>query len=136
MKPPVETIRISKQGKDQLSKLRKQTGIEHWNVLCRWAFCVSLKEKTTPPPVTQKLDGGVEMTWKVFAGENSELFSALIWMRAHQDGFALTPEGGATCLRIHLHRGLAYLASGKETKSLSDLIARWIRGEDDITTMD
>lgn len=125
MKPPIDTIRISKQGRDQLIKLRRQTGIEHWNVLCRWAFCVSIKENSTPPTITQKLEGGVEMTWKVFSGEMSELFSALTWLKVRHDNFDLSPEGAAICLRAHLHRGLAYLASGKETKSLSDFITRW-----------
>jgi DNA sulfur modification protein DndE len=38
MKPPVETVRISKQGRDQLIKIRRQTGIENWNIICRWAL--------------------------------------------------------------------------------------------------
>jgi DNA sulfur modification protein DndE len=126
MKPPVETIRISKQGRDQLIKLRRQTGIDHWNVLCRWAFCVSMREKTSPPSVNQKLDGGVEMTWKVFAGDQSEIFSALTLLRARKDGLPINPEGIASCLRAHLHRGLAYLASGKETRSISDFAKRWL----------
>jgi DNA sulfur modification protein DndE len=85
-----------------------------------------MREKTPPPSVTQKLEGGVEMTWKVFAGDQSETFSALILMRARKDGFPLNSEGAANCLRAHLHRGLAYLASGKETKSLSDFAKRWL----------
>lgn len=134
MKPPVETIRISKQGRDQLSKLRRQTGIEHWNVLCRWSFCVSMRENTCPPSITQKLDGGVEMTWKVFAGDQSETFSALTLLRARKDGFPLNPEGISSCLRAHLHRGLAYLASGKETRSLSDFAKRWLNYNADYKT--
>lgn len=126
MKPPVETIRVSKQGRDQLIKLRRQTGIEHWNVLCRWAFCVSMREKTSPPSLNQKLDGGVEMTWKVFAGDQSEIFSALTLLRTRKDGFPVNSEGIASCLRAHLHRGLAYLASGKETRSMSDFAKRWL----------
>jgi len=127
MKPPVETIRISRQGREQLIKIRRQTGIENWNVLCRWSFCVSMREQTPPLAVTQKLDGGVEMTWKVFAGDQSEIFAALTTIRARKDGFPLNSEGIANCLRAHLHRGLTYLASGKETKSLSDLVKRWLQ---------
>jgi DNA sulfur modification protein DndE len=126
MKPPIETIRISRQGREQLTKIRRQTGIENWNVLCRWSFCASMREQTPPPPVTQKLDGGVEMTWKVFAGDQSEIFAALTLIRTRKDGFPLSSEGVANCLRAHLHRGLAYLASGKDTKSLSDLVKRWL----------
>jgi len=106
MKSPVETIRISRQGRDQLIKLRRQTGIEHWNVLCRWSFCASIRDKSSPPSITQKLDGGVEMTWKVFAGDQSDIFASLILLRASKDGFPATSEGLANCLRAHLHRGL------------------------------
>jgi DNA sulfur modification protein DndE len=126
MKSPTETLRISQQGREQLIKLRRHTGIEHWNVLCRWAFCVSMREKTAPTLTTEKLEGGVEMTWKVFSGDHSEIYSALCIQRAIQDGFSPGQEGASACLRAHVHRGLAYLASGKETKTISDLATRWI----------
>ncbi len=129
MRAPVETIRISRQGREQLIKLRRQTGIEHWNVLCRWAFCVSLRETTSPQQHIDKFDGGVEMTWKVFSGEHGDVYSALCWMRAKKDGFPESTDGAAACLRAHLHRGLSYLASGKETRTLSDLATRWLKIE-------
>ena len=126
MKIPLETIRIGQQGKEQLLKLRRSTGIEHWNVLCRWAFCSSIKEKSPPPPFQKKIDGGVEMTWKVFAGDQSEIYSALIWLRSHDDGFPNTVEGAADCFKAHLHRGLGFLSSGKKKKSVSDFVEEWI----------
>lgn len=127
MKPPVETVRISKQGRDQLIKVRRQTGIEHWNILCRWALVMSLREKTAPAIPRQKLDGGVEMTWKVFAGEESELLASLIRFRSQKDDFGIEPDSQSQCFRAHLHRGLSYLASGKETKTIADFISRWER---------
>jgi DNA sulfur modification protein DndE len=127
MKPPVETVRISKQGRDQLIKVRRQTGIEHWNTLCRWALVLSLREKTPPAVPRQKLDGGVEMTWKVFAGDEGELLSSLIRLRSSKDNFGTDPESLSQCLRAHLHRGLSYLASGKDTKTIADFISRWER---------
>jgi len=130
MKPPIETIRIAQQGKDQLLKLRRNTGIEHWNVLCRWAFCVSLREPTPPPVYNEKLDGGVEMTWKVFAGDQSDVYAAITYIRAQRDNFPDTPEGRASCFRAHIHRGLNYLASGTSTRSLSDLTTRWLASKD------
>lgn len=125
MKPPVETVRISKQGRDHLIKLRRQTGIENWNILCRWAFAVSLREPTTPLRHDDKLEGGVEMSWKVFSGEESEIYSALLVDRCKTDGFESLSDGPGICLRAHLHRGLAYLSSGVETKSISDFAQRW-----------
>jgi DNA sulfur modification protein DndE len=127
MKPPVETVRISKQGRDQLIKVRRQTGVEHWNTLCRWALILSLREKTPPAVPRQKLDGGVEMTWKVFAGEESELFASLIRLRSSKDDFGSDSEALSQCFRAHLHRGLSYLASGKDTKTIADFLLRWDR---------
>ncbi|MFT4177403.1 MAG: DNA sulfur modification protein DndE [Luteolibacter sp.] len=127
MNPPVETVRISKQGRDQLIKVRRQTGVENWNILCRWALCVSLREPTPPAQPKEKLDGGIEMTWKVFAGEESETLTALIHLRTEKDGLGKTTDGPGKCLRAHVNRGLSYLASGKETRSIGDFIERWPR---------
>lgn len=125
MKPPIETVRISKQGRDHLIKIRRQTGIENWNIICRWALCVSLREPTPPAIPREKLDGGVEMTWKVFAGEESDLFGALVALRVSKDGFSTLSDGVGKCVRAHINRGLSFLSSGKETKSIGDFVQRW-----------
>jgi DNA sulfur modification protein DndE len=125
MKPPVDTVRIGKQGRDQLIKIKRQTGIENWNIICRWAVCVSLKEPTPPPIPRERLEGGVEMTWKVFAGDDSDLYSALILTRARKDGFFEMNDGLGKCVRSHVNRGLAYLSSGTDTKTISDFVSRW-----------
>jgi DNA sulfur modification protein DndE len=127
MKPPVESVRIGKQGRDQLIKIRRQTGIENWNIICRWAVCVSLRESTPPPVPRERLEGGVEMTWKVFAGEESDLYAALIITRASKDGFTDLNDALGKCLRAHVNRGLSYLSSGTETRSISDFLRRWSR---------
>jgi DNA sulfur modification protein DndE len=132
MKHPVETVRISRQGKDQLLKLRRQTGIEHWNILCRWAFCASLREHKVPSAYASKLDGGIEMTWKVFAGDQSDIYAAFTYVRARQDGFPDSQDGVAACFRAHIHRGLGYLASGTTTRSISDFVDRWLALSPDI----
>src|SRR4051812_651630 len=118
MKAPVDSVRVSPQGRDQLIKLKRQTGIENWNVLCRWALCCSLRERAVPPRPTPITEGGVEMSWKVFAGENAEQLAAVLFHRATIDGYANLSDGPALCLRAHLHRGLGYLASEKEINSI------------------
>ena len=74
----------------------------------------------------QKLDDGIEMTWKVFAGEQSEIFAAFCWIRAKNDGFPMTTEGVANCFRAHLNRGLTFLSSGAKKKKISDLMIDWL----------
>jgi DNA sulfur modification protein DndE len=125
MKAPADTIRITKQGRDQLIKLRRITGIEHWNTLCRWALCVSLREPTAPLPATGPTEGGVEIQWKTLAGGHADIYAALIHQRIVDDGFGTDEEGAGKALRAHLHRGLGYLASGSETKSALDFFLRW-----------
>lgn len=66
------------------------------------------------------------MTWKVFAGDEADIFAALVVLRAHKDGYTDNPEGAVKCLRAHINRGLSYLSSGKETRSISDFVSRWI----------
>ena len=128
MKPPVETVRISQQGRDQLIKLKRATGIEHWNTICRWALCLSLREPTTPVrSAAPGGEGGVEIAWRVFAGEFSDVLTALVYSRAKKDKIEFTDSVAlGAYFRDHVHRGLGYLASGKETSDISDLFGRWL----------
>jgi DNA sulfur modification protein DndE len=84
MSAPIEHIRLSQQAKDQLLRLKRKTGIQHWNVLCRWAFCISLAEPGVPPPAKIPADSSVEMTWKVFGGVYSDIYLALLKQRCQQ----------------------------------------------------
>jgi DNA sulfur modification protein DndE len=129
MKAPIESVRVSPQGREQLIKLKRQTGVENWNILCRWALCCSLREKAVPPRPAFSADGGVEMSWKVFAGENADQLAAIIFMRASTDGFTDSPDGAALCLRAHLHRGLGYLASEKQSNGISGFLSRWVKNK-------
>ena len=119
MNPPIETIRLGKQAKDQLIKIKRITGIENWNIICRWALCASLREPTCPPKKRGKSDDGVEMAWRVFAGDMSDVFCA-IFAAAECDE---TKRGDL--IHAHLHRGLSYLSSGTKTKSIGEFLERW-----------
>jgi DNA sulfur modification protein DndE len=125
MKPPVDTVRIGKKGRDILLKLKRHTGIHNWNVLCRWALCASLREAQIPTIAKNSADGGVEMSWKVFAGDLSDTLTALILHSATKDGYCDSPEDIAEYLKAHIARGLEYLGSGYETKSIGTFLIRW-----------
>lgn len=123
----IEHIRLSQQAKEQLTRLKRWTGIQNWNVLCRWAFCVSLAEPTVPPKTKILIDSSVEMTWKVFGGSYQDVYLALLKERCHRDGLGVSDDILAIQFRLHLHRGIAYLAalvSDKQIKSISDLVRR------------
>ena len=107
-------------------KLKRQTGIAHWNALCRLAFCVSLNEGTAPVYTNEKLEGGVEMSWKVFAGEYADVFDGLLHLRASKDGYGLDGDGLVRCLRAHVQRGLTHLASGSDVRTLMQFDDKWL----------
>ncbi|WP_018099629.1 DNA sulfur modification protein DndE [Sinorhizobium meliloti] len=119
----VEHIRLSQQAKDQLIKLKRVTGIEHWNVLCRWALCLSLAEQGIPPQSKIPADSNVEMSWKVFGGRYADLFTVLVKERCVRDGLSADPDTVAQQFRLHLHRGISYLAGNKDLRKIDDLIA-------------
>ncbi|OQY53207.1 MAG: DNA sulfur modification protein DndE [Candidatus Parabeggiatoa sp. nov. 2] len=83
----IETIRLSEKAKIYLVMLKRKTGIINWNVLCRWAFCVSLNDSSIPPTEKLQTDSSIEMTWKVFGGTHADVYFALLVQRCKQDGF-------------------------------------------------
>lgn len=115
-------MRLSSQAKEQLIRLKARTGIVHWNVLCRWAFCLSLRQPSPPAPIEIQADSNVEMTWHVFGGECHELYLALLKERCEQDGLGMSDEVLSRQFRLHLHRGIGYLAAPKSVTSIRDLV--------------
>ncbi len=74
----IKQIRLSAQAREQLIRLKTRTGITQWNILCRWAFCLTLQQATPPTPIEIPADSNVEMEWQVFGGETHELYMALL----------------------------------------------------------
>jgi DNA sulfur modification protein DndE len=120
---PVEHIRLSRTARDQLITLKRRTGIDHWNVLCRWAFCRSLAEAAPPPAARLPADSNVEMTWKVFAGPYGDELWALLRYRCHCDGLALDDDTLAAQFRLHLHRGIGYLVGDPRVTGIAGLFS-------------
>lgn len=120
----LEHIRLSERAKDQLVRLKRPTGIPHWNVLCRWAFCLSVADPSPPTPAKIPADSSVEMTWKVFGGPYEELYFGLLKERCRRDKLGLSDEVLATQFRLHLHRGIGILAADKRLKNIADLVGR------------
>ena len=81
----IKQFRLSAQAREQLIRLKTRTGITQWNILCRWAFCLSLRQPTPPTPIEIPSDSNVEMTWQVFGGEAHELYLALLKARCVQE---------------------------------------------------
>lgn len=122
MESPIERIRLSQTAKDQLVKIKRQTKVENWNVLCRWALCRSLAEPSVPSPVPIPADSNVEMTWRVFGGELSDYLLIALKQRCHNDQVRTDRETLVQQFRLHLHRGIGYLAGDTELKTIEDLL--------------
>ena len=119
----IEHIRVSQQAKEHLVRLKRVTGIKNWNVLCRWAFCVSLAELSAPPNAATHPDSNVEMTWRVFGGRHADLYLAMLKERCLLDGLSTDEATLAQQFRLHLHRGIAYLAGNKNLRGIEGLVS-------------
>jgi DNA sulfur modification protein DndE len=121
MKNSIENVHISQVGKEQLIKLKRITGIDQWNILCRWALCFSLADASEPTSVKIPVDSNLEMTWKTFAGNYGEILHAALLYRHQQK--AGKSSDLATYFRLHLHRGISALANRRQLSSLDQLLA-------------
>jgi DNA sulfur modification protein DndE len=117
----IKVVRVSSPAKEQLIRLKVKTGIPQWNVLCRWAFCLSLAEPTPPTPIDIQADSNVEMAWPVFGGDQHELYLALLKERCQQDGLGMSDDVLRKQFQLHLHRGIGYLAAPNKIRSILDL---------------
>jgi DNA sulfur modification protein DndE len=118
----IDNIRLGQQARDQLIRLKRITGIDNWNVLCRWAFCLSMADKNPPPRLKTGGDAAVEMTWKTFAGEHADVYLALLIDRAHQETKAVDREALSELARVHVIRGIGFLTARRQLNSIGDLL--------------
>ena len=107
----VKQFKLSQPEKDKLIRIKSRTGIQNWNVLCRWALCWSLSEPTIPGGIDPASDSNVEMTWHTFAGEYDEIYEAIIRQRCIKDGLGDSPETLVKYFRLHLNRGINHFST-------------------------
>ena len=118
----IKQVRVSHQAKEQLSRLKGKTGIKNWNILCRWALCYSLSEKTIPTDIEIPADSNLEMSWLTFGGEYYEIYEALIkaWcisMKLPTDDNTVTKY-----FKLNLERGISYLCGTRFINNIDDLL--------------
>lgn len=120
MEPPVDRIKLSQSAKDQLLKLKRITKIDQWNILCRWAFCRSLADSSLPSPVLVPSDNNLEITWQAFGGDISDQLIIALKQWCYEHELPIDKESLAHQLRHHIHRGIGYLASDPDIRSIKD----------------
>lgn len=122
MRPPVDHVRISTKAKEILIRMKKRTGLEHWNEICRFAYCRSLANPTPPAQTLINSNVAIDIEWKTFAGQFQNEITAITMMRAAKDNIDLcNREAISQYFRAHLERGIASL---QNVKSLLELAAQ------------
>lgn len=123
----IKQIHLSQQSKDQLSRLKAKTGVKNWNILCRWALCYSLAEKTIPTDIPPQEDGNLEMSWFTFGGEYYEIYEALLRAWCIRMGLPTDRDTLVKYFRLNLERGIAHLCGTGFIKSIDDLLNLAVR---------
>lgn len=123
MDSPIRSVKVSAAGRDQLIRLKRFTGIDQWNILCRWALCRSLAEEHPPSPAPIKEWSNVDLAWPVFAGSYGDALLAMLRVRCQEQGLGTEDAVVVEQFRLHLHRGIATLAAaGEEVRGVEDLV--------------
>jgi DNA sulfur modification protein DndE len=123
----IDRIRFTASARNQLITLKRKTGIEHYNVLCRHALCLSLANLNVLVEEEYNFNNGLEIDWRTLTGGNEALYLNLVLFRAARDGINLDEQNIRNYLTRHFHRGIAHLAHlndhGK-SEFLSDALMR------------
>ena len=117
----IETVYLSQKNKDQLIKIKRATGIQNWNILCRWAFCLSLADKTLPSNIPDKNGHAIEISWKVFGGNDHAIYLALLVFRCKKENSLINKEILTNQLHLHLNRGIRSLTEKLRNKGIGEL---------------
>lgn len=118
----IKQVRLSQQAKDRLSRLKRKTGIKNWNVLCRWALCYSLAEKTLPTDIQIVADSNLEMSWYTFGGEYFEIYEALMKAWCIEMNLPTDDKTVSKYFILNLERGIAHLCGTGFIKNIDDLL--------------
>ena len=118
----VETVRLSEKARNQLIQIKRKTKVEQWNVICRWALLLSLKEENPPPIENLKTDSPIEMAWKTFAGELSAPIVGMVRAKYVDARVEYSDIEIEEFFKLHLHRGVSFLANATKD-NISSLLS-------------
>jgi DNA sulfur modification protein DndE len=117
----MERIKLTAAAKNQLATLKRRTGIEHNNAICRHALCISLANPSVPPEENFAYAGGLEIDWRTLTGGQDDLYTNLLIVRLQSEGKRISEESIRQTFLLHVHRGLSYLMARREEDLLSEL---------------
>jgi DNA sulfur modification protein DndE len=112
----IERVKLTAAAKQQLITLKRKTGIEHYNTICRHALVVSLSNPAPAPVENLQFTNGLEIDWDVFTGGYGDTYLNVLMIRAIKDTDGCTASQVRQTLTSHIHRGLSYLVSKKDSE--------------------
>lgn len=118
----IKHFKLSQPEKERLIRIKTRTGIQNWNILCRWALAWSLTEPSIPGGIDPLSDSNVEMDWTTFAGEYAEVYDAILRQRCINDGLGDDDKTITKYFRLHLSRGINHYSSRDVLKNCQDLL--------------
>jgi DNA sulfur modification protein DndE len=110
MSIPFESYRVPERTRELLIQIKRKTQIEHWNVICRWCFCLSVAQSTTIAAQGFDLteDSSTEINWRTLFGEEDAVYSALLRYICKKEGIKTESKILPFC-KLHIHRGAMIL---------------------------
>ena len=115
----IDVIKLSESAKNKLITIRKRTGCENWNIICRWGFLAAIKDSDKVTFENIVTDSNVEMTWRTFAGQYEKLYMALLVKELKRQGIQINKKNVNDYFKIYLHNGISILMNPK-LKNISD----------------
>lgn len=117
----MERIKLNAAARNQLATIKRRTGIEHNNAICRHALCISLANPSIPPDETFSFGGGIEIDWRTLSGGQDALYYNLLAVRLLSEGKFVSADSIRQTFVLHVHRGLSYLVSRRDDDLLLEM---------------
>ena len=117
----IDILRTSSNIKNSLTRIKSITGISNWNILCRWAFCLSVKQTSLPREVEEKLDG-IEIDYDTLVGKNKSIYTQLLINNLVSHKEEINKKNLTKYLNAHVNRGVNIIYTNK-LKDISGLMA-------------
>ena len=115
----IDNLKTSTNLKNSLTRIKTNTGIANWNVICRWALCLSLKQTSLPREVDEKLDG-VEIDYDILVGKNKTIYTQLLINNLISHKVEIDKKNLTKYLYAHVNRGVNIIYTNK-LKDISGL---------------
>ena len=116
----IDILRTSMNVKNSLTRIKSITGISNWNILCRWAFCLSVKQTSLPREVEEKLDG-IEIDYDTLVGKNKSIYTQLLINNLVSHKEEINKKNLTKYLNAHVNRGVNIIYTNK-LKDISGLL--------------